>query len=502
MSGIGSVGHREARREAPGAATADRDHATLLAELAAGLATRGFPDAAAIVLNQALAIDPSSFAARFGSSELLRAGGRADEALALAWEAYETVPSRPGLAAPLAEQRAAQARLRQQGPPPENASVLASAVGFAATQRPREAWLAELVARLHRESGKPAEAVVWYRRAAAIDPAFADRVTAAAASCPDLPPVRLTAIEDGAALRDALRRVTLPTAKELVCEPLTGGVQNRVVKLTAGTASFALRLEKYPSDGWFFYAEEANNAVAAHRAGVAPSVRYFDQADGTQLTDFIAGPMLTVADFAVPARAAEAGALYRRLHAIEGFRGTYEIFSMIEGDRAKRGDFRPPELADLAQLDEAVMRLRRLLEATRGALRATHNDPIPQNFIAGPDGLVLLDWQCAALGDPHWELGAFGAQAALHGAAEDAFVAAYFDADDAIGRARYHLFKPVCSFFWIGRALIRGARSSAKSSDETWREDALDSARRLRELIVEPVHAESIAVLEARTTPA
>jgi hypothetical protein len=105
---------------------------------------------------------------------------------------------------------------------------------------------------------------------------------------------------------------------------------------------------------------------------------------------------------------------------------------------------------------------------------------------------MLLDWQCSALADPHWEIGAFSAQQRLPPAAEEAFFAAYFDADDQIGRARTRLMKPVCSFFWLGRALIRGKQAP----DDKWHEEAIGNAKRLRELLAEPVFAESSAILE------
>jgi hypothetical protein len=477
--------------------SSDGARAVLLATLAGNLLAQHVPEFAEPVLRLALHLDPRSFAARFALSEALSLLGRTSEALDQAWLAYAAARSGgPPDLIPLAETEAAAASLARAGEPVPEGPRLAEALGLAAAQRPQELWLLTELARLHLAAGAAAEAVVWYRRAAAIDARCAAGLDAALQTCDALPKLRLEGIADSPALADALRRVGLPEASEILCESLSGGAQNKLVKLTAGARRFALRLEKFPSSGWFFYAEECHNAGLAQRAGLSPELFYFDRADGTVLMDFLPGAMMEAKRFAAPDKAAAAGALYRTLHAVEGFRGSYDIFSMIAGDQAAAEKFCPPDLADFADLEAAYQRIRVLLLAPRGPPRATHNDPIPQNFIEHGDGLMLLDWQCGALSDPHWEIGAFSAQQSLPAVAEAAFFAAYFDADDQIGRARTRLMKPVCSFFWLGRALIRGRRAA----DATWHEEAIGNAKRLRELLAEPVFAESVAILEAAKT--
>jgi thiamine kinase-like enzyme len=36
-----------------------------------------------------------------------------------------------------------------------------------------------------------------------------------------------------------------------------------------------------------------------------------------------------------------------------------------------------------------------------------HGDPVPENFVIGPAGLSLIDWQCPALGDPSEDIAMF-----------------------------------------------------------------------------------------------
>lgn len=70
------------------------------------------------------------------------------------------------------------------------------------------------------------------------------------------------------------------------------------------------------------------------------------------------------------------------------------------------------------------------------ALRIVHGDPVPANILAGPGGLIAIDWQCAHMGDPARDL-ALALSPAMHvaygatppdAAAVDAFRARYPDA--------------------------------------------------------------------------
>lgn len=42
-----------------------------------------------------------------------------------------------------------------------------------------------------------------------------------------------------------------------------------------------------------------------------------------------------------------------------------------------------------------------------GASRLVHRDPVFSNFVSGPDGLRLVDWQCPGIGDPVEDLAHF-----------------------------------------------------------------------------------------------
>lgn len=80
-----------------------------------------------------------------------------------------------------------------------------------------------------------------------------------------------------------------------------------------------------------------------------------------------------------------------------------------------------------------------------------HGDPVPGNLLLDAGGVVLIDWQCPAIGDPAEDIAIFLSPAmqhvyrgkALTGAEERSFLAAYANPEIT---DRYHALKPF--FHW------------------------------------------------------
>ncbi len=56
-----------------------------------------------------------------------------------------------------------------------------------------------------------------------------------------------------------------------------------------------------------------------------------------------------------------------------------------------------------ADLDRWIDLARALAKGT--PLSPMHGDPHPENFLMSPDGLYLIDWEFAGMGDRDWDLG-------------------------------------------------------------------------------------------------
>ena len=102
-----------------------------------------------------------------------------------------------------------------------------------------------------------------------------------------------------------------------------------------------------------------------------------------------------------------------------------------------------------AQLDDTLRRAKAEL-GTPTHVAPVHGDPVLENFLQTPDGLVLIDWEYAGMGDPAWDL-AYLALAADMTPSEEAALLAAYGAPDIILR-RLHLYRmaaAVLSALWF-----------------------------------------------------
>ena len=127
----------------------------------------------------------------------------------------------------------------------------------------------------------------------------------------------------------------------------------------------------------------------------------------------------------------------------------------------------------VAQFEEALdVMLSQLGRSTLGRLPARpvmdtsanpksvqlHGDPVLGNAVAGPDGVVLIDWQCPRFGDPLWDLAVLTSPSMLWlyggnrgpGSDTDAVMAAYADPEIS---ERLFAFRPFLHYLFAVYAL-------------------------------------------------
>jgi aminoglycoside phosphotransferase (APT) family kinase protein len=224
---------------------------------------------------------------------------------------------------------------------------------------------------------------------------------------------------DERAVRDVLRRLRLCADDEpLACAPLEGGVSSDIVRVDLPGRSLcvkrALARLKVAADWRVPVERSAHEAewlrVAGRiRPGAVPEVLGYDAAAGA-----LAMSWLPPADYPVwksqlrdgncDARfAARVGDTLAAIHAATA--GDARIAARFDtGALFHALRLEPYLLATAARHPALAARLASLVEqtaATRVAL--VHGDASPKNVLAGPDGPVLLDAECAWYGDPAFD---------------------------------------------------------------------------------------------------
>ena len=211
-------------------------------------------------------------------------------------------------------------------------------------------------------------------------------------------------------------------------EPLEGGITNTNYRVTFDDGSFVVRAPGKDTD--LLGIDRGHELEAAQRAaelGIGPEVVAFVEPDGSLVTRFVEGgpaESLTRAP-----QLDEAAALLRRFHESAPIRPVFDWYRVPQ-------DYAATARAHGVVVPDAYDRAMAVAERVRAAFGRDaeapcpcHNDLLPANFLALPDGgLCLLDWEYAGMNDRYFDLGNFAVNNELDRTGDEALLIAYFGA--------------------------------------------------------------------------
>jgi len=217
--------------------------------------------------------------------------------------------------------------------------------------------------------------------------------------------------------------------------PLEGGITNRNYRARFGGRELVLRLPGKDTEllGIDREAEAEANRCAA-RAGVAPEVAALLEEPPCLVTRFVEGEPMSPAELREPAALAAVADALRAVHGSgETLRASFSPFRVVE-TYAERAAARGGEVpAAYGPAHEQAGRIERSLRRGEG-LVPCHNDLLAANFLRSAEGIRLVDWEYAGMGDRWFDLGNFAVNNELEPAEEVAFLAAYFGQEPGPGR--------------------------------------------------------------------
>ncbi len=263
--------------------------------------------------------------------------------------------------------------------------------------------------------------------------------------------------------RPLLDRLACTRGREVQVRALTGGLSNRVLRVTAvdrGTPlDVVVRLPPTtgPRTGRAPLlardrAAEHRSSLAAAALGVAPPV-VEALPDGTLVVGHVDARTLGPQD--VRADLGRVAALCRRLHS--GPRSALDLDLAAVQARYRRlvaelGTWLPPGHLDLAGQVERV-----LTALGRAPSVPCHNDLPGGNVLDDGTRLWLVDFEFAANNDPACELGNLASGAALAPLEVEELVTAYAGGPRPAQVARTRLWDAVCSWTWVLWASLQDA---------------------------------------------
>jgi thiamine kinase-like enzyme len=209
--------------------------------------------------------------------------------------------------------------------------------------------------------------------------------------------------------------------------PLDGGITNRNFRARFGGTDVVIRLpgkdtEKLAIDR----GAERLASEAAARVGVGPEVEAMLEDPPCLVTRFIVGDQMTAADLREPAVLGEVAAALRAVHGAGELPVAFNSFRIV-ADYAAKATERGATLTDDYEWGRAAAaRVEAALSGPEHDPVLCHDDLLAANFLRSADGIRIVDWEYAGMGDSYFDLGNFAVNNELGAEEEAALLEAYF----------------------------------------------------------------------------
>ena len=180
---------------------------------------------------------------------------------------------------------------------------------------------------------------------------------------------------------------------------------NRAWHVKAGGEDLVVRLPGPGTEHHIDRRAEAHNLKIAAALGVGAPVRFVDEGSGILVIDFDRDAVVPESeDLKQPQTIARLGRTLKRLHDGPAFAGLMDPFAKIDRYLGNARIADPADGAAFGALWPRVGALKEAIAFEERSLKPCHIDPVPQNILDKPAGLVLIDWEYAAMSEPLWDL--------------------------------------------------------------------------------------------------
>jgi aminoglycoside phosphotransferase (APT) family kinase protein len=138
----------------------------------------------------------------------------------------------------------------------------------------------------------------------------------------------------------------------------------------------------------------------AAAAGFAPRIVHADTLDRWLITEYAIGRLWTAADFTNPEQLMRLADTLRRLHALPSpARGRFDLLGAL-GSYVQRITAHGSGSGSIAHYLAEAAEAWRICGADERPQAILHHDLNAANIIENESGLLLIDWECAAVSDP------------------------------------------------------------------------------------------------------
>ncbi|MDE6261358.1 MAG: phosphotransferase family protein [Oscillospiraceae bacterium] len=233
---------------------------------------------------------------------------------------------------------------------------------------------------------------------------------------------------------------------------LKQGMTNRSFLFSCRGEQYIMRVPGEGTGRLINRPEEAAVYRLIQGQGLCEDVLYIDPDSGYKISRFIED-----ARTCDPLNERETAACMDKLRSFHGLglRADHEfdLFGHIDFYESL-WDGRPSAYPDYRETKENIFRLKPFLDAQAGGKVLTHIDAVPDNFLffrndQGQEEIRLIDWEYAAMQDPHVDIAMFCIYAMYDRAQADRLIDQYFtEGCLPLTRVKVYGYIAVCGLLW------------------------------------------------------
>ena len=233
---------------------------------------------------------------------------------------------------------------------------------------------------------------------------------------------------------------------------LKKGMTNRSFRFSCRGEQYIMRVPGEGTGRLINRPKEAAVYRLIQDRGLCEDVLYIDPDSGYKISRFIEG-----ARTCDPMNERETAACMDKLRSFHGLRlradHEFDLFGHIDFYESL-WDGAPSACPDYQGTKENVFRLKPFLDAQAGNKVLTHIDAVPDNFLffqngRGKEEIRLIDWEYAAMQDPHVDIAMFCIYAMYDRAQVDKLIDQYFTGGcPLLTRVKIYGYIAVCGLLW------------------------------------------------------
>ena len=238
----------------------------------------------------------------------------------------------------------------------------------------------------------------------------------------------------------------------VILESLDKGMTNRSFLFSCKKKKYIMRVPGEGTEMLINRKKEANNYSVIKDYDICDNVIYFNAENGYKITEFIENARVCDAyskdDLVLSMK------LLKKVHNLK-LKVDYEfdLFQQIDYYEKLRGTNKSV-FKDYNQTKENVLLLKDFIDENKPEYCLTHIDAVPDNFLffkgsSVKTGVKLIDWEYAAMQDPHVDLAMFSVYAFYNKEDIDNLIDIYFENKcTKKDRIKIYCYVAVCGLLW------------------------------------------------------